>query len=217
MPRSCANARAAGPSLRCHLQPPRGQRPARKKEIRRSGDRPGDGRQARRAGSAQSRQPSRPAAAGGAGHRPCRHSHLQAGPGRRGVRLHRETIGPGLFVPEVHRAADAARCRSKTGAPGTDYRDHRFRRHHRRGARDAAGGADRPAVAASDIPVLIMGESGTGKELIARAIHNTADDAASPPGPLNSPGSHESILEDELFGHVRGAFTGAQTWDRWDR
>ncbi|MCG3180052.1 MAG: Regulatory protein AtoC [Phycisphaerae bacterium] len=71
-------------------------------------------------------------------------------------------------------------------------------------------------VAASDIPVLLQGESGTGKELLAHAVHANSPRAGKPFVALNCAGLSESILEDELFGHIRGAYTGA-TGDRKGR
>jgi transcriptional regulator with PAS, ATPase and Fis domain len=70
---------------------------------------------------------------------------------------------------------------------------------------------DRARIAAStDLPILLLGESGAGKTILARAIHNSSERRGGPFISFNGAALSETLLDSQLFGHERGAFTGAQ-------
>jgi two-component system response regulator AtoC len=73
--------------------------------------------------------------------------------------------------------------------------------------RELSGQIDK--IAGTDVTVLVTGESGTGKEVAAREIHARGRNRSEPFVPVNIGGIHEGLMESELFGHEKGAFTGA--------
>jgi transcriptional regulator with PAS, ATPase and Fis domain len=110
------------------------------------------------------------------------------------------------FAPEVFRQADAHLQHLTAQSPG-EIEGFRQIVGDSRAIRLAVGRAQRTAV--RNVPVLILGESGTGKELFAKAIHESSSRRAGPFLAINCAAISHELLESELFGHAKGAFTGA--------
>jgi two-component system NtrC family response regulator len=116
------------------------------------------------------------------------------------------------FLVVVRRAAEHAQLRTHKRYL-LEERDEHFRHYGIVGRSPAIQEVVRIArlVAESRSTVLITGETGTGKELVARAIHNWSNQREMPLVRVNCAALPETLIESELFGHVRGAFTGALT------
>ena len=114
------------------------------------------------------------------------------------------------FRPDLLHRADTALERLSEGHPPATAE---FRHIIHRSPQMARVVERASRVAPRSVPVLIEGESGTGKELLARAIHKASRRAAGPLVVINCGAIPQELVESELFGHVRGAFTGA-TRDR---
>jgi formate hydrogenlyase transcriptional activator len=110
---------------------------------------------------------------------------------------------------DMPRASDASEERMDGFEPGEVISQHNFEDIVGRSRALRAVLSQVEIVAPTESTVLILGETGTGKELIARAIHNFSSRQGRPLVKLNSAAIPSGLLESELFGHEKGAFTGA--------
>ncbi len=104
---------------------------------------------------------------------------------------------------------DAELARVKSDLPDRDRLRHRYERIVGRSPATVRMLDLVDRAAATSLPVVVIGESGTGKELVARALHENGPRKDAPFVAINCSAVPEPLLESELFGHVRGAFTGA--------
>ncbi|MGN6104990.1 MAG: sigma 54-interacting transcriptional regulator, partial [Kofleriaceae bacterium] len=118
-----------------------------------------------------------------------------------------ETLNARLSADLADR--DAELVRVKAELPDRDRLRHRYERIIGRAPVTVRMLELIERAAATALPVVIVGESGTGKELVARALHNHRPRKAGPFVAINCSAVPEPLLESELFGHIRGAFTGA--------